>query len=241
MSGNRGIGGMRRRTGWRARFSVAVAVLFVVSLVLGVRVVSAHSATHSADAGGVIKIGITADDQGPFAVPGADSFRGAKMALVVARSDQSDIYVGSLGTPLQRVTSGGLNSHPAFGPNGELVYVSDRAGNPQVYVDGRRVTTRGSYNMAPSWCADPAGAKIVFMGRDGATWDIFTVDPSGDPQSMQRLTQDQGSNTYPACSPDGRMIAFFSSRGGLYTMTTQGSNQQKVAGIMGESLRWEGN
>jgi TolB protein len=169
------------------------------------------------------------------------AFRGAKMALVVARSDQSDIYVGSLGTPLQRVTSGGLNSHPAFGPNGELVYVSDGAGNPQVYVDGRRVTMRGSYNMAPSWCADPAGAKIVFMGRDGATWDIFTVDPSGDPQSMQRLTQDQGSNTYPACSPDGRMIAFFSSRGGLYTMTTQGSNQQKVAGIMGESLRWEGN
>ena len=35
---------------------------------------------------------------------------------------------------------------------------------------------------------------------------------------MKRLTQDQGSNTYPACSPDGRMVAFFSTRGGLYTV-----------------------
>jgi TolB protein len=189
----------------------------------------------------LFRVGQTTPVSRPQGQVTAVAFRDAKMALVVARGGQSDIYVGSLGTPLRRVTNGGLNSHPAFGPSGELVYVSDQAGNPQIYVDGRRVTSRGSYNMAPTWCSDPAGAKIAFMGRDGATWDIFTVDPSGDAQSIQRLTQDQGSNTYPACSPDGRMIAFFSSRGGLYTMTTQGTNQQKIAGVMGESLRWEGN
>jgi len=60
---------------------------------------------------------------------------------------------------------------------------------------------------------------------------------------MKRLTQDQGSNTYPACSPDGRVVAFFSTRGGggLFTSNPNGMNQQKIASTTGESLRWEGN
>jgi TolB protein len=58
---------------------------------------------------------------------------------------------------------------------------------------------------------------------------------------MKRLTQDQGSNTYPACAPDGRTVAFFSTRGGLYTSNNQGMNQQRISTTQGESLRWEGN
>jgi TolB protein len=170
------------------------------------------------------------------------AFSGKKMALVVSQNGQSDIYVGgSDGSGLTRVTHGGLNTHPAFGPGGQLAYVSNTSGNPQVYVDGKRVSWRGAYNMAPVWCNDPEGQKLLFMGRDGATWDIFSVDPSGNAASMKRLTQDQGSNTYPACSPDGRTVAFFSTRGGLYTSNTAGMNQQKIASVSGESLRWEGN
>ncbi len=171
------------------------------------------------------------------------AFGGGKMALVISNNGQSDIFVGSAdGQGLQKVTSGGLNTHPAFGPNGQLAYVSNQGGNPQIYVDGKRVSWRGTYNMAPAWCNDPEGTRILFMGRDGATWDIFSVDPSGSAASMKRLTQDQGSNTYPACSPDGRMVAFFSTRGGLFTSNADGLNQNKIASLpSGESLRWEGN
>lgn len=168
------------------------------------------------------------------------AFGGSKMAVVVSQNGQSDILTGAAdGSGLTKVTRGGLNTHPAFGPGGQLAYVSNAGGNPQVYVDGKRVSFRGTYNMAPVWCNDPEGAKILFMGRDGGTWDIFSIDPSGG--NMKRLTQDQGSNTYPACSPDGRMVAFFSTRGGLYVSNTQGQNQQKIASVTGESLRWEGN
>jgi TolB protein len=168
------------------------------------------------------------------------AFGGAKMALVVSQGGASDIYVGNAdGSALSKVTNGGLNTHPAFGPGGELAYVSNMGGNPQIYVDGKRVSWRGNYNMAPAWCNDPEGTKILFMGRDGATWDIFSVDPGGSAASMKRLTQDQGSNTYPACSPDGRSVAFFSTRGGLFLSNNQGMNQQKIAGVTGESLRWE--
>jgi TolB protein len=168
------------------------------------------------------------------------AFGGAKMAVVVSQGGQSDIWSGAPdGASLTKVTQGGLNTHPAFGPGGQLAYVSNAGGNPQIYVDGKRVSFRGTYNMAPVWCNDPDGVKILFMGRDGGTWDIFSIDPSGG--NMKRLTQDQGSNTYPACSPDGRTVAFFSTRGGLYLSNPQGQNQQKIASVTGESLRWEGN
>jgi TolB protein len=168
------------------------------------------------------------------------AFGGPKMAVVVSQNGQSDIWTGpSDASGLTKLTSGGLNTHPAFGPGGQLAYVSNAGGSPQVYVDGKRLSFRGAYNMAPVWCNDPEGAKILFMGRDGGTWDIFSVDPGGG--NMKRLTQDQGSNTYPACSPDGRTVAFFSTRGGLYLANTQGQNQQKIASVTGESLRWEGN
>lgn len=168
------------------------------------------------------------------------AFGGGKMALVISQGGQSDIWVGSPdGSGLAKKTGGGLNTHPAFGPGGQLAYVSSAGGNPQIYVEGKRVSFKGSYNMAPVWCNDPEGTKILFMGRDGGTWDIFSVDAGGG--SMKRLTQDQGSNTYPACSPDGRTVAFFSTRGGLFLSNPQGQNQQKIASVTGESLRWEGN
>jgi TolB protein len=168
------------------------------------------------------------------------AFGAGKMALVISQGGQSDIFVGNPdGTGLSKVTQGGLNTHPAFGPGGELAYVSNGGGNPQIYVNGKRASWSGTYNMAPTWCNDPEGTKLVYMGRAGTTWDVFSVDPGGSQASQKRLTQDQGSNTYPACSPDGRSVAFFSSRGGLYLMNNQGQNQQKIANVSGESLRWQ--
>ncbi len=170
------------------------------------------------------------------------AFGKGKMAVVLSGNAQSDIWVGAPdGTGLTKSTSGGLNTHPALSSSGQLAYVSNQGGNPQIYVDGKRVSFKGSYNMAPVWCNDPEGTKILFMGRDGSTWDIFSIRPDGS--DMKRLTQGQGSNTYPACSPDGRTVAFFSTRegGGLFTANTRGENQKKIAAVTGESLRWDGN
>jgi TolB protein len=56
------------------------------------------------------------------------------------------------------------------------------------------------------------------------------------------LTQNQGSNSYPACSPDGRLLAFFSTRNkekGLYVLSLKRFTTKKVLGSIGESLRWD--
>lgn len=170
------------------------------------------------------------------------AFGGGKMAVVVSQDGNSDIWVGSPdGSGLTKATHGGLNTHPSLASNGALAYVSNAGGSPQIYVGGKLVSSRGNYNMAPAWCDDPEGSRVLYMGRDGATWDVFSVAPSGDPATVKRLTQDQGSNTYPACAPDGRTIAFFRAGGGLYTANPQGLNQQKISNVLGESLRWEGH
>jgi TolB protein len=56
----------------------------------------------------------------------------------------------------------------------------------------------------------------------------------------RRLTQGEGSNSYPACSPDGRLLAFFSERKdpGLYIKSLKSGKAQKISSRVGESLRW---
>jgi TolB protein len=82
---------------------------------------------------------------------------------------------------------------------------------------------------------------------------VFTVSVGGDKQDLvmanekgggtQRLTQGQGTNTYPACSPDGRLLAFFSTRKsgegpGLYVLSLKRWTSLRLSSQVGESLRW---
>lgn len=152
------------------------------------------------------------------------AYRGAKLKpgggmLAVSADDggQSDIFLMSTSGELGR----NLTHHwadevsPVWSPEGDrIAFVSNRTGSPQIYVmnaDGsgqRRLTMAGSYNSTPDF--GPNGL-VVFAGMDEAHSDIFTVDMEGN---ITRITQDQGSNKDPTISPDGRHLAFVSSRGG---------------------------
>ena len=60
---------------------------------------------------------------------------------------------------------------------------------------------------------------------------------------LARLTQGQGRNNYPACSPDGRLVAFFSTRTsgegpGLYLMRIDGQRPKRISTLVGDSLSW---
>ena len=65
-----------------------------------------------------------------------------------------------------------------------------------------------------------------------------------DAEQRGRLTQNQGRNGYPACSPDGRLVAFFSTRTsgegpGLYVMRLDGGRPKRISTLVGDSLRWD--
>lgn len=152
------------------------------------------------------------------------SYRGARLSPdgggIAASADdggQSDIFLmsrsGKIKSNLTRHWADEVS--PCWSPDGsKIAFVSNRTGSPQVYVMGadgsgqRRLTMAGGYNSTPDF---GPGGLVVFAGMDEAHSDIFTVNLEGH---ITRITQDQGSNRDPTISPDGRHLAFVSSRDG---------------------------
>ncbi|MEZ4409148.1 MAG: hypothetical protein R3A52_22165 [Polyangiales bacterium] len=172
------------------------------------------------------------------------AFSGSRMAVVLTRDGNSEIYVGSAdGGGLRRLTNDpGADVSPVWSPDGsKIAFVSDRAGGPQVYVmdagggGQRRVSYAGSYNTHPTWAPD--NQTVAYAGRAGGGSDIFTINIGSG--AVRRLTEGQGSNSDPTYSPDGRLIAFSSSRGGIFLMNQDGLNQQRILPGAAETLRWE--
>ena len=72
-------------------------------------------------------------------------------------------------------------------------------------------------------------SRIVFASNRDGDWDIYSMDINGD--NLLQLTDQPGSDEYPACSPDGRRIAFKSIRGAapeLYVMDSNGNNEFRL-------------
>lgn len=159
------------------------------------------------------------------------------------RDGNSEIYSAATdGTDIRRITNNAaIDVSPTCGPGGRLAFVSTRHGSPQVFVmngngsGARRVTFRGSHNQTPAWCMGGEEPLLAFTGRSGGL-DVFTVNLAT--QRYTRLTQGQGSNKDPAFSPDCRMVAFHSSRGGIFISNPEGLNQNLVLPGHAETLRW---
>ena len=124
-----------------------------------------------------------------------------------------------------------------WSPDGaRIAFVSNKTGNPQIYVvsagggEPRRLTMAGAYNTSPRFGSN---GLIVFAGMDGFQSDIFTVDLSGN---IARLTQDQGNNKDPSWSPDGRHVVFLSNRDGgwkVWIMSEDGRYQFPITDAAG--------
>ena len=159
------------------------------------------------------------------------------------RDGNSEIYSANVdGTDTRRIPRPpAIDVSPSCGPGGRIAFVSTRHGSPQVFVMNgngsgvRRVTFRGSHNQTPSWCMSGEAPLIAFTGRSGGM-DVFTVNIAT--QQYRRITQAQGTNKDPAFSPDCRMIAFYSSRGGIFVSNPEGANQNRVIPGHAETLRW---
>jgi TolB protein len=168
-----------------------------------------------------------------------------EMAITLTKDGNAEIYILDLkGRIKRRLTRHwGIDVSAAWSPSGnKIAFVSDRQGSPQIYImnrDGtgiKRLTFRGTYNQMPVWCRGRESPFVVFAGRDKGIFDIFTVDIKT--REIIRLTQNQGSNIYPACSPDGRLIAFYSTRGGIFVMRSDGTNQTLILKGHAQNIRW---
>jgi TolB protein len=193
----------------------------------------------------------------PINVPGsimglAFSADHSRMALTVMDAGQSKLWYGAR-DKLQPLTTAPLANHPVFGPMDKIAYV---AGTPvqRIFVGEKAISPTGFMASAPVFCDTPQGLLVIYTVGVGAGADIIATDSGGG--GLKRLTQHEGANTYAACSPDGRLVAFFStgkrkvgagaagsrddSGAGLFIMPIQRPwLAKKISSEVGESLRWE--
>jgi TolB protein len=162
---------------------------------------------------------------------------GRALAVTLSYEGSPDIYRISPtdGKVQARLTTGRAADLSAdFSPDGsQIVFVSDRGGNPQLYVmsaaggNARRITFQGNYNQTPRWSPNPQRPSIAFTGRDErGVFDIFIYDLKT--QKVSRVTQNQGSNSSPDWSPDGRLLVYTSTRGGLYVMNPETNREIQI-------------
>ncbi|GEM_PF-558319 len=111
----------------------------------------------------------------------------------------------------------------------------------------RPVGPGGQLLRNPSW--SPDGRWIVFESDTHSFRDLYRApaevgpEPGTKPGPGLRLTDDREGNFEPRVSPDGRQIAFVSSRDGnaeIYVMTADGGDPQRVTVSAGDdtSPRW---
>jgi TolB protein len=169
---------------------------------------------------------------------------GKQLAVSVDKDGHSVIYLGNTdGSGMKQVSKTEVAVHPAFSPSGKLAWVGGAAdhGVRRVYIDGKPISPQGFSASAPAFCDTEDGIRVVYaVNVGGGRSDLVWSNERG--KGIARLTQNSGANTYPACSPDGRLLAFFSKRrqqSGLYVKSLKSFTSHKISGRMGESLRWE--
>ena len=132
----------------------------------------------------------------------------------------TDIYEYSVGSgpslemPRELTKHSAIETEPVLSPDGKmLAYVSDRTGQPQVYImdlsskKATRLSKKGNYNTSPAWSPDSSMVAFTSQKR-GSKSTIYRVRIDDNLGTQTRVSPENISSESPAWSPDGSMVAF---------------------------------
>jgi TolB protein len=165
-----------------------------------------------------------------------------RIAFISTRGGRAkELWVMSFdGSGLRQLTRNGtINLSPRWSPDGrDILFTSYRDRRPKLYdmdvgtgkdrmiASGRGVTIGGSFS--------PDGQRIAISREESkGNSDIVLLDRNG--AVIDRVTDDEAIDVSPTWSPDGRRLAYCSSRGGspqIYVLDL-GSGQSRRVSMQG--------
>jgi TolB protein len=125
----------------------------------------------------------------------------------------SDIYILELANRrATRIITGGVNTYPAFSPDGKRLAFRKILGelNSEVFVadaDGshaKNITNHPAFDGWPSW--SPDGSRIAFASNRFSSYEIFVMKPDGS--DVQLVANTDGRGTAPQWTRDGKTLLF---------------------------------
>jgi TolB protein len=164
---------------------------------------------------------------------------GSKLAFMSPRDGNPEIYVVNRdGSGLRRLTNHPENDvTPTWSPTGnQIAFTSNRTGRPQIWImnadgSGQQQITRETWCDRPTWSPAPFN-EIAYASQAGGGYDIKIFD--FETRSVRSITNGEGSNESPAFSPNGRHLAFVSSRAGknqIFTIARDGNDLRQITKV----------
>lgn len=166
---------------------------------------------------------------------------GQHIVLSMGEGARVQTWKGQELDQMQRVQlpEGKTSLSPSIDNAGRVVHVVGPEKGPfSVLVDDKAVTPPGVWAAMPSFCSTIIDDRVVYMVRSGRSWDIRITSLRN---GASRTVASNGMS--PACSPDGRTIAFYSpgqyGKGpGVYLVGDMGGRAHKIWDGDAAALRW---
>ena len=147
---------------------------------------------------------------------------------------QQDTNYGATVSPLRYDAWEIFGRYPVFLNDGRIAYngcdIWENGSVCGVYlVDTSGGKPVGVTDWPGDLPSDNLGSQVLVTSSRGGNWDVYLVNPTNG--AVQRLTDSPAHDGLATASPDGNYVAFVSDRDGawgVYTMRTDGSEQQKL-------------
>lgn len=161
---------------------------------------------------------------------------GTKLAFMSNRSGNNDIWVVNRdGSGLEDLTNNpAIDSAPTWSPDGtKIAFTSDRAGANQLYVMNASGT--GVQRLVDQKIDRPTWSRLNFIAfaiGPGPGYEIGIYDFNSP--GVKILTNGGGSNESPSIAPNGRHIAFVTTRWGrkqIAVIDRTGQNERRITEI----------
>ena len=161
---------------------------------------------------------------------------GMRLCFASTRDGNIELYVVNRdGSSLRRLTNHpAADLTPTWSPSGtQIAFTSDRTGTPQIYIVGAdglglQKLTSEAYADRATWSPAPFN-EVAYAARTGPGNDIKIMSLAN--REVRQITFGEGTNESPSWAPNGRHLAFTSTRSGktqIFTVARDGKDLRQL-------------